>query len=162
MLFFSRKGALQLDSLLLEQVWTLIPMLILVRVAYPRLHLLCFQDAFYLSASDTLHVIRRQWSWQRESSGEVMDHLLDQDKLDELASFDVPMVCSFSDMVRLLISRTDVLHSLGLPSIGVKLDSIPGRLNATVVESSLGLSVGSCYELCGSGHRAIPIFLLSV
>ena len=158
-LFFGMKGVLHLDSILLEQVWTLVPILILVRVAYPRLHLLCLQDAFYLKASETFHVISRQWRWQSQTV-DIVDHLLDQDKLDELSSYDSPVLVYYGGLVRLLVSRTDVLHSLGLPSTGVKLDSVPGRLNSTVMEGSLGLLVGSCYELCGSGHRAMPIFFL--
>jgi cytochrome c oxidase subunit II len=89
-----------------------------------------------------------------------VDHLLDQEKLDELASFESPVLAGFDGLNRLVVSSTDVLHSLGLPSAGVKLDSVPGRLNTTVMERSLGLMVGSCYELCGRGHRAIPIFFL--
>jgi cytochrome c oxidase subunit 2 len=90
----------------------------------------------------------------------MVDHLLDSEKVDELASFDSPALIKSLRMIRVLVSRTDVLHSLGLPSLGVKLDSIPGRLNATVIESGLGLLAGSCYELCGRGHSAIPIFIL--
>lgn len=130
-------------------------------MAYPRLHLLCLQDSFRFSPADTLHVIRRQWRWQSEG-GELVDHLLDQEKLDELASYEAPMLMSSSSLTRVLVSRTDVLHSLGLPSIGVKLDSVPGRLNATMVEAVPGLTLGSCFELCGSGHRAMPIFLFCV
>jgi len=64
---------------------------------------------------------------------------------------------------RIIVSRRDVLHSLGFPSLGVKLDSSPGRLNVTTVEaSSLGLLVGSCYELCGRGHSAMPIYTLVI
>lgn len=146
--------------MLLEQVWTLIPILILISVAYPRLHLLCLQDSFSLRASNTLHVIRRQWRWQRERR-EVIDHLLDQEKIDELAAFERPVLLPANNLIRILISRTDVLHSLGIPSLGVKLDSVPGRLNATMVERAIGLIAGSCYELCGRGHSAIPIFFLS-
>lgn len=157
-LFRRAKSSLCLDSLFLEQVWTLIPILILISVAYPRLHLLCIQDAFLSKASITLHVIRNQWNWQSER-GDLLDHLLDQNELDSLASYEIPIPLS-SNLTRLLVSRRDVLHSLGLPSMGVKLDSVPGRLNSTIMEGSLGLTVGSCYELCGSGHRAMPIFFL--
>lgn len=64
-------------------------------------------------------------------------------------------------VVRLLLTRTDVLHSLGVPRLGVKLDSVPGRLNFTTLEaSSLCLHWGSCYELCGGGHSSMPLTFL--
>jgi len=60
-----------------------------------------------------------------------------------------------------MVTRRDVLHSLGVPRFGVKLDSAPGRLNVTTVEAPVvGLITGSCYELCGRGHRAMPIYIL--
>jgi len=59
--------------------------------------------------------------------------------------------------VRILLSRSDVLHSLGLPSLGVKLDSVPGRINSTIIDGSSRVSIGSCYELCGTGHSAMPV-----
>lgn len=68
----------------------------------------------------------------------------------------------FKEPARIILTRRDVLHSLGFSSLGIKLDSVPGRLNAVNLElKGLGLVVGSCYELCGSGHRAIPLFLLA-
>jgi len=64
---------------------------------------------------------------------------------------------------RILVTRTDVLHSLGVPGLGVKLDLAPGRLNATIVEIvGPGLHVGSCFELCGRGHRVMPINLVAL
>jgi heme/copper-type cytochrome/quinol oxidase subunit 2 len=78
--------------------------------------------------------------------------LLDSEKLDELRRFNRPVLLPFKILMRLLVTRTDVLHSLGIPSLGLKLDSTPGRLNAVVFEAnSPGLRQGSCYELCGSG-----------
>jgi cytochrome c oxidase subunit 2 len=151
-----------MDSQTLEKTWTLLPMLVLLRIAYPRLHLLCLQDSMSLNPSSFVKVIRNQWNWQREVSS-IQDHLLDSDKIDELRAFESPMPLAFGQVARILVTRRDVLHSLGLPSLGVKLDSAPGRLNATTVElRSLGLIVGSCYELCGSGHRAMPIYVLVI
>jgi cytochrome c oxidase subunit II len=85
---------------------------------------------------------------------------VDSEKLDELTGFDFPLLIS-NGLIRFLLTSRDVLHSLGLPSFGVKLDSNPGRLNSTSIDiSSKVLLIGSCYELCGAGHRAIPIFIL--
>lgn len=149
----------EMDSPLLEVIWTIIPIFILIRIAFPRIYLLCLQDTRVYLPKTTLKLIRNQWNWQREIL-EVSDHLLDLEILDILSSYSSPVPLSLIS-TRILVSSSDVLHSLGIPRLGIKLDSNPGRLNATMVEpSSLGLLLGSCYELCGRGHSAIPIFLI--
>lgn len=161
---FTKKlvSSLPLDSLLLEVTWTLIPIGILVSIAVPRISLLCNQDSFYLIPSRSIKLTRNQWNWQREQE-EQRDHLLDIVKLDELRRYENPIVLPFRKVRRILLTRRDVLHSLGIPSLGVKLDSAPGRLNAVLIEPLIiGLLPGSCYELCGRGHRAMPIYLLSL
>jgi len=145
------------DSEILEKTWTLIPILILISIAFPSIHLLCLQDSFIHIPSTRIKIIRNQWNWQRESNTFSYDHLLDSYSLDLIRTYEVPILLKNS-RIRILLTRTDVLHSLGFPSIGVKLDSAPGRLNSTVMEVLRpGLFVGSCYELCGSGHRVMPI-----
>jgi len=161
--FFSKTVTIMtIDSLALEIIWTIIPIFILVGIAVPRIHLLCLQDTLFRTPNATIKILSNQWNWQREQR-EQIDHLLDSDKLDELRSYEYPLIISLGDANRILLTRTDVLHSLGVPSLGVKLDSTPGRLNAVTFELlNSGLLTGSCYELCGSGHRAIPIYLLSI
>jgi len=98
----------------------------------------------------------------RERRESDCDHLLDADIVGNVGGFDTPKGLSLG-LIRIVLTRTDVLHSLGLPRIGVKLDSIPGRLNSFSVDTEIpGILRGSCYELCGRGHRIIPInFILS-
>ena len=100
-----------------------------------------------------------QWNWSREYRDSV-DHLLDVDQVENVASFENPIIIKHNTLTRLIINSTDVLHSLGLPSLGIKLDAIPGRLNTTSFERCLGIVNGSCYELCGRGHRVMPVQLL--
>jgi len=89
-----------------------------------------------------------------------VDHLLDADEVDNISSYEVP-ISILGGFSRLLVSRTDVLHSLGVPRIRLKLDSIPGRLNSLITEASvIGGFPGACYELCGRGHRVIPFILV--
>lgn len=156
---FSLKRTLYSDSQTLEVIWTFIPILILVRIAYPRIYLLCLQDSISQSPNISLKVIRNQWNWQREIN-ESVDHLLDSDLLDTVSSYESPLVMIHNKSTRILTIRTDVLHSLGVPSLGIKLDASPGRIRITILESSFpGVFLGSCYELCGRGHRAIPIHI---
>lgn len=153
---------LRIDSLFLEISWTCIPIVVLFSIAIPRLYLLCIQEYFVLSPSFSLKLIRRQWRWQR-SFGNLLDHLLDQEGLDKLRDFDSPILLPEKATFRILLTRRDVLHSLGVPGIGIKLDSNPGRLNALFSETSRPSTIwGSCFELCGRGHRAIPVFFLTL
>jgi len=88
---------------------------------------------------------------------------LDAEGLDVISSYESPLLLKRSFDTRILTIRTDVLHSLGIPSLGVKLDASPGRIRITVLEiSTPGVYLGSCYELCGRGHRAMPIHLISI
>lgn len=152
-----------MDSAILEATWTFIPILILVRIAIPRITLLIKQDALFRAPKVTVKLLSNQWNWQREQYQQQVDHLLDSEKLDELGRFEYPLLLKAARITRFILSRRDVLHSLGIPSLGVKLDATPGRLNTIVFELLVpGLIIGSCYELCGSGHRAMPIYLLAV
>nr|YP_009346463.1 cytochrome c oxidase subunit II [Xiphinema pachtaicum]AOT84274.1 cytochrome c oxidase subunit II [Xiphinema pachtaicum] len=158
-LFFKKGVYLSLESSLLEVSWTLVPMSILIIIAFPSIHLLCLQEQNKWIFS-SLKVFSNQWNWQSEQQNEYLDHLLDVDELEKLGSFEMPVVSSSDKEIRLVLTSTDVLHSLGLPSLGVKLDSVPGRLNCTVIEAMIGFYYGSCYELCGSGHSSMPISML--
>lgn len=154
--------SLSLESMLLEVTWTLLPILILSTIAFPRIFLLCRQDTVFVKPAVTLKLIRNQWNWQREISDQS-DHLLDSNKLDELRAYESPLIVPIRKNIRVLLTRRDVLHSLGLPRLGVKLDSAPGRLNSVSFEVlSKGVLWGSCYELCGRGHRAMPVLFLSL
>lgn len=156
------KGRLHPDSETLEVTWTLIPILILLSIAYPRIYLLCLQDARNQSPSSTIKVLRNQWNWQRETL-ENVDHLLDSERIDLIMSYESPLLIKRGVDTRILTIRTDVLHSLGIPRIGLKLDASPGRIRITVLESLIpGMFLGSCYELCGRGHRAMPIHFLAI
>jgi cytochrome c oxidase subunit 2 len=63
--------------------------------------------------------------------------------------------------VQLLVSTLDVIHSFSLPSLGIKVDAIPGRINNVTLSSvTKGLYVGYCSELCGSGHAFMPINII--
>jgi len=157
------KGFLYPDSQFLEVTWTTIPILILLRIAFPRIYLLCVQDRRVQSPIRRIKVIRNQWNWQSEVNDEIVDHLLDMETLDILASYESPLITSLGLDRRVLTIRTDVLHSLGLPRIGIKLDAAPGRIRSTILKRSKpGVIVGSCYELCGRGHRAMPINMLTI
>jgi len=154
------RGIRSLDSETLEKTWTILPIVVLFRIAYPSIHLLCLQDSRRQSPQSTIKVNRNQWNWQREADSPI-DHLIDFESLDVTSSLEAPILLKRDRITRVILVRTDVIHSLGFPRLGVKLDSTPGRISGTVLEcSNSGVFLGSCYELCGRGHRAMPIRLL--
>lgn len=161
--FYNRGANLGVESEALEKTWTLVPMLILVSIAIPSIHLLCVQDTLRQTPTRRIKVIRNQWNWQRESIEEDRrDHVIDVDSLDNRGSYEVPGAIDLG-VIRFVVARTDVLHSLGVPRLGVKLDSAPGRLNIVRVDVfNPALYTGGCYELCGRGHRAMPITFLAI
>jgi len=160
--FLRPKGYLYPDSEVLEKTWTLIPISILLTIAYPRVYLLCVQDANRQAPVSTIKIVRNQWNWQREVV-DVVDHLLDSDRVEVIAAYESPVLLKRIQDTRVITVRTDVLHSLGLPRLGVKLDASPGRIRTTIIKTfSPGVYLGSCYELCGRGHRAMPIHILAV
>jgi len=150
---------LQFDgSEVLEKTWTIFPIIILVRIGVPRIWLLCALETVGSKPLTTVKVTSNQWNWQGDTFfSEERDHLLDADEIDNLGAFEIPLTL-VAGVSRILVIRTDVLHSLGIPGLGVKLDSVPGRLNSVALDANApGLFPGSCYELCGRGHRVIPI-----
>jgi len=153
-------GKLNQDSVILESTWTLLPIIILITIIRPRIILLCWQDSISTIPNSTLKLISNQWNWQIEEEEIITDLLLDTDEVINLFNYETPVTFT-RGLSRITITSTDVLHSLGIPNLGLKLDSIPGRLNTTVVDTNrIGLIRGACYELCGRGHRAIPITIL--
>lgn len=154
------QGFLVLDNKGLEQFWTLAPMAVLVSVAWPSINLLCLQDSQKEQPFVDLKIISNQWNWSSECWGDEAEHLLDVEETDYLGSLENPIFIG-GVAVRVTLTSTDVLHSLGVPRLGLKLDSIPGRLNSVVfLAIRPGMHVGSCYELCGRGHSAIPLRVL--
>lgn len=137
-------------------------MVILFTLAIPRIYILNVQDKAFDLPHFTRKVIGIQWRWTRENTLDEesrLDHLLELDS--NLNRLEVPLWVPSISLIRFIISRTDVLHSLGIPSLGIKLDAIPGRLNRVYLGEVLpGWFFGSCYELCGTGHSSMPITLI--
>lgn len=161
-----------LEGQMLEAVWTVAPALILIFIAVPSLTILYRLDTSHAS-SLTLKVIGHQWYWSYEYS----DFWTAQESVVSFDSYMVPTrdlregqfrlletdnrpVLPFLTSVRVLVRRSDVLHSWAVPRAGVKLDAAPGRLNQTsFIRNRPGVAYGQCSEICGANHRFMPISL---
>lgn len=144
----------------LEIIWTLIPGFILILIALPSFRLLYLMDDL-LEPSLSIKVIGHQWYWSYAYGDNEFDAYLLQDLNSgnfRLLDTDEILVLPSNTFIRFLITSTDVIHSWAVPSLGIKTDAIPGRLNQTGVEIYRpGLYFGQCSELCGINHYAMPI-----
>ena len=158
----------------IEIVWTVIPSLILVVIALPSFALLYSIDEL-VDPALTLKCIGNQWFWSYEYSDfEAQDcavrfdsYIVAEDDLEfgtlRLLEVDNRVVLPLKTHVRVLITAADVLHSWAVPSLGVKLDACPGRLNQTSLYILRnGVFFGQCSEICGSAHGAMPIAVEAV
>ena len=151
----------------LEQVWTVIPALILVAIALPSFALLYSTDEL-VEPGQTIKVVGNQWYWTyqyRTPFGELVTYdsytteLTDLNSPTRLLTVDAPLVLSTSETTRFLITASDVLHSWAVPALGLKSDGCPGRLNQLTLNrgSDVGHYFGQCSELCGVGHGFMSI-----
>jgi cytochrome c oxidase subunit II len=145
---------------LIEVAWTLIPVLILVSIAVPSFRLL-FQELDIPKADLTIKATGKQWYWSYSypDNGKFeFDSLLANDKQPRLLGVDNEMVVPINKVVRIQTTGADVIHSFAMPAFGIKIDSIPGRLNETwFTATKLGMFYGQCSELCGKDHAFMPI-----
>ena len=155
---------------MLEVAWTIVPVIILLIIAVPSFRLLYFTDRVE-EADMTLKAIGHQWYW----SYEYPDHgdftfdaiMLEEDELEEgqprLLATDTPVVLPVGAKIRLLTTADDVIHSWAIPALGVKMDSVPGRVNETWFQINReGTYYGQCSELCGTLHGFMPIMVEAV
>ena len=157
----------------LELAWTVIPVLILIGIAFPSFRLLYFADQVQ-DADITVKVIGRQWYW----SFEYPDHgnftfdayLVPEADLEpgqpRLLTTDNAMVLPVDTNIRFLVTASDVLHNFAMPQFGLKMDAVPGRNNETwtyvPAEYAGQTFYGQCSELCGTGHAYMPIMIKMV
>ncbi|MGH6725730.1 MAG: cytochrome c oxidase subunit II [Pseudolabrys sp.] len=148
----------------IEIMWTVVPVLILVTVAVPSFRLLFYQ--LKIPPADlTVKVTGKQWFWNYSypDSKIDFDSLMVQDKdlkpgQPRLLAVDNDMVVPVNKVVKVLVTGADVIHSFSVPSFGIKIDAIPGRLNETWFKAEReGIYYGQCSQLCGRDHAFMPI-----
>ncbi|HTO41606.1 MAG TPA: cytochrome c oxidase subunit II [Rhizomicrobium sp.] len=149
----------------IEVIWTIVPVIILVIVAIPSFKLLYYQAAIP-PADITIKAIGKQWFWSYEypAANIVYDSLglSDADAVKQnkprLLGVDNPIYVPVNAVVEIVTTGADVIHSWAVPAFGVKMDSVPGRLNHTWFKATKeGVYYGQCSELCGARHAYMPI-----
>jgi len=160
---------------LLELIWTITPALVLIAIAFPSFRLLYLMDEV-ISPTLTIKVVGHQWYWSYEysdlltESGQSIDfdsYMIPESDLElgqfRLLDVDNRIIVPVDCHIRLIITGADVLHSFAIPSLGLKLDAVPGRLNqVSFLAERTGTFYGQCSEICGVWHGFMPIVLDSV
>nr|YP_011017683.1 cytochrome c oxidase subunit 2 [Dasysiphonia japonica]WQF69506.1 cytochrome c oxidase subunit 2 [Dasysiphonia japonica] len=155
---------------LIEIIWTTTPAIILLIIAIPSFSLLYAMDEV-ISPTITIKTLGHQWYWSYEYSDYLNEdnetinfdsYMVPEEDLDfgafRLLEVDNRMVVPVNTHVRVIVSAADVLHSWAVPSLGVKCDAVPGRLNQTsIFVKREGLYYGQCSEICGINHGFMPI-----
>nr|UBS94006.1 cytochrome c oxidase subunit 2 [Oliarus cf. filicicola HI01081] len=153
---------------LIETIWTILPALILITIAIPSLKILYMMEEI-INPSISIKTMGHQWYWSYEYSDKnqiELESYMEKKKknnLFRLLDVDNRISLPFSTQSRMIISSTDVLHSWTIPSLGLKMDAIPGRLNQiSILINKPGLFFGQCSEICGTNHSFMPIVLESI
>nr|YP_010238613.1 cytochrome c oxidase subunit II [Locustella pleskei]ASA68788.1 cytochrome c oxidase subunit II [Locustella pleskei] len=158
------------NAQVIELIWTILPAAVLIMLALPSLRILYMMDE--INQPDlTMKAIGHQWYWSYEYTDfknltfdsymtPTADLPLGHFRLLEV---DHRVIVPTESTVRVIVTADDVLHSWAVPSLGVKTDAIPGRLNQTsFLASRPGIYYGQCSEICGANHSFMPIVVESV
>jgi cytochrome c oxidase subunit 2 len=149
----------------LEVAWTIVPVILLVIIAVPSFRLL-FLQLDEPKPDLTVKATGKQWFWSYnypDNGNFEFDSLIVEQKdlkpgQPRLLTVDNEMVVPVNKVVHVLVTGADVIHSFAVPSFGIKIDAVPGRINETWFKAtSVGLFHGQCSELCGKDHAFMPI-----
>lgn len=159
-------------NVMLEVIWTVVPVVILIIIAVPSFKLLYYMDRT-AEPDMTLKITGYQWYWGYEypDHGDIslMSNMIPDDQIDtakgqvRLLSTDNPVILPVDTNIQLIVTAADVIHSFAVPAFGVKIDAVPGRLNESWVRiEKPGVYYGQCSEICGIGHAFMPIEIIAV
>nr|AML26296.1 cytochrome c oxidase subunit II [Hydrophilidae sp. BMNH 1274334] len=159
-----------LEGQTIELIWTILPTVTLIFIALPSLNLLYLLDELN-NPLVSIKSIGHQWYWSYEytdfKSIEFDSYMMQLNDLKNssfrLLDVDNRIVLPFNSQIRMMVTAADVLHSWTIPSMSVKVDATPGRLNQiSFIMNRAGLFFGQCSEICGANHSFMPIVLESI
>nr|QDI93351.1 cytochrome c oxidase subunit II [Rubeospineus bicorniger]QDI93364.1 cytochrome c oxidase subunit II [Rubeospineus bicorniger] len=159
-----------LEGQTIELIWTILPAVILMFIALPSLKILYLMDEIN-NPLMTIKAIGHQWYWTYEYSDmkniEMESYMKPSNSLENnefrLIDVDNRIILPMNSTIRILVTSSDVIHSWTIPSLGVKIDGTPGRLNqGTLNMNRPGLLYGQCSEICGANHSFMPIVVESI
>lgn len=139
----------------IEIIWTILPILFIIIVVFHSITVIYNLEINKGNNSKYINIVGNQWYW-------IYNNLESRiSNLNRIILVDQPLFIKAYQNVHLIVSSLDVIHSFALPTLGIKIDAIPGRIsNVNINGLTQGLYVGYCSELCGSGHAFMPINLI--
>ena len=160
---------------LIELIWTVTPAIILILIAFPSFKLLYLMDEVN-DPSMTITVEGHQWYWSyqypdfidsNEEFIEFDSYIVPESDLEEgglrMLEVDNRVIVPEETHIRFVITSGDVIHSFAAPSLGIKCDAYPGRLNqVSTFINRPGVFYGQCSEICGILHSSMPIVIQSL
>nr|AFC77898.1 cytochrome oxidase subunit II [Cnaphalocrocis medinalis] len=158
-----------LEGQMIELIWTILPAITLIFIALPSLRLLYLLDELN-NPLITIKSIGHQWYWSYEYSDfnniEFDSYMIPMNEMNNnnfrLLDVDNRIILPMNNQIRIMVTATDVIHSWTVPSLGVKVDANPGRLNQTnFFMNRPGIFFGQCSEICGANHSFMPIVIES-
>nr|UZT67578.1 cytochrome c oxidase subunit 2 [Tessmannella kiplingi] len=163
MIFINKFINLKIDNQMIEIIWTILPMVILIFLAFPSLKILYMIDSIYKPLL-TIKCIGHQWYWSYQFADffnleyeSFMSNFLGRGVF-RLLDVSNRLILPVDLQIRLLICSEDVIHSFTVPSMGIKVDGVPGRLNQiNLMINRPGIYFGQCSEICGMNHSFMPI-----
>nr|YP_009092562.1 cytochrome c oxidase subunit 2 [Pseudacysta perseae]AIR11943.1 cytochrome c oxidase subunit 2 [Pseudacysta perseae] len=158
-----------LESQKIELIWTITPAITLIFIALPSLRILYLMDEIN-EPLITIKSIGHQWYWSYEYSDfkniEFDSYMKPTNEIENnefrLLDVDNRIILPYKTPIRLLITSNDVIHSWTIPSLGIKIDATPGRLNQGLIYiNKPTIMYGQCSEICGANHSFMPIVMES-
>nr|ALO76424.1 cytochrome c oxidase subunit 2 [Laccoptera ruginosa] len=159
-----------LEGQMIEMIWTILPALTLIFIAIPSLRLIYIIDEIN-NPTISVKSMGNQWYWSYEYSDfkkiEFDSYMIPYNEMKDfnfrLLDVDNRMIIPFKSQIRIMLTSMDVIHSWTIPSMGIKLDASPGRLNqSSFTINRPGLFFGQCSEICGANHSFMPIVMESI
>nr|ALO70745.1 cytochrome c oxidase subunit 2 [Neobisnius villosulus] len=170
-LFFNKfNHRFLLEGQTIEVIWTVLPAITLIFIALPSLRLLYLLDEIN-NPMITVKSIGHQWYWSYEYDDfqkiEFDSYMtpMNENSISDFRLLDVDnrMAIPFNSQIRMIVTAADVLHSWTIPSLSVKIDATPGRLNqVSFFINRSGIFFGQCSEICGANHSFMPIVMESI
>nr|WRK67379.1 cytochrome c oxidase subunit II [Pentidionis agamae] len=148
----------------MEIFWSSLPTIILLMIAMPSLKMLYLMEE-PSESSMSMKITGHQWYWSYEYSdfnSKMFDSFMTEETPRNLMSSN-HLILPTMTPIRFLITSTDVIHSWAMPSMGAKMDAVPGRINQIhSILSKVGITSGQCSEICGMKHSFMPITISSI
>nr|YP_009725900.1 cytochrome c oxidase subunit II [Dianemobius furumagiensis]QHQ73097.1 cytochrome c oxidase subunit 2 [Dianemobius furumagiensis] len=172
LMFFNKlNNRFLLEGQTIEVIWTILPAITLIFIALPSLRLLYLLDDSY-NPLLSIKSIGNQWYWSYEymdfkKNLEFESYMIPLNEMTNntfrLLDVDNRTILPMNIQIRNLITSNDVIHSWTIPTLGVKSDATPGRLNQTsFLINRSGVFFGQCSEICGANHSFMPIVIESI